>query len=146
MTRPGTIVIALLLLGLAAAAALTGALEWTHALAGAVVVAVLVGIYRDTGTTAEDPDWHHPREETRTGGRHEVSDLGWSLLGRDRRVKDRVTRRVRDIALTRLRHAGRDTTGLGVDLNGRPTVRTLVTWLDAIERLPDTPDERDPRP
>ncbi|RPF21542.1 hypothetical protein [Myceligenerans xiligouense] len=145
MTRPGTIVVAALLVGLAAAAALTGALAWTHALAGAIVVAVLVGVHRGTETTVEDPDWHDRPEETRTGGRHEVSDLGWAVLGGDGRVKDSVARRVRALALARLRRAGRDTTSLGVDLRERPTLRTLARWLDAIERIPDTPDERGPR-
>ncbi|MBE1874913.1 hypothetical protein [Myceligenerans pegani] len=152
MTRPGTIVVAVLLLLGGAAAAVTGALEWTHALAGAVVAATLVAVYRDTATAAEDPGWRHPRGEARPGGRHEVSDLGWSMLDGRGRVRDRVVRRVRDLAAARLRRAGRDPASLdvdlGVDLRARPTLRTLVTWLDAIERLPDapdTPDERGPR-
>ncbi|MBO0610224.1 hypothetical protein [Myceligenerans salitolerans] len=140
MTRPGTITAAVLLVALATAAAYTGMLPWTHALAGAIVLTVLIGIYRGSDTTVEDPDWHHRREEARAGGRHEVSDLGWSMLGTDGRVKEQVARRVRDLARARLRRAGHDTTRLGVDLRGRPTVRTLATWLDAIERIPDTPE------
>lgn len=160
MTRPGVLVAAAALLCLAAGAALTGILPWTHALAGALVLATLLAVYRATGTVIEDPDWPRRPQETRSGGRHEVSDLGWSLLGRDGRVREQVAHRVRDLARARLRGTTGTTgatpddrddldprlTRLGIDPHTRPTTRTLSTWLDTIERLTDDPDEKEPRP
>ncbi|MBL0888932.1 hypothetical protein, partial [Myceligenerans indicum] len=128
LARPGTIAIAALLLLLATAAVLTGALEWSHALAAATVAAVLVGIYRAGGTAGEDPTWPRRPETMRAGGRHEVSDLGWSMTAGDGRVKERVAARVRTLALTRLRRAGRDPDALGIDLHTRPTPRTCLLY------------------
>ncbi|GAB4085563.1 hypothetical protein GCM10028784_21930 [Myceligenerans cantabricum] len=151
MTSPGTITVAVLLLLTAGAVALAGALPWTHALAGALVVAVLVGVHRSNATPVDDPTWPRRAEEPHAGGRHEVSDLGWSLLDGDGHVKDHVTRRVRTLAARRLHRTGHDTRDLpaaladrlGTDLGPRPTTRTLTSWLDAIDRLPD---DKDPRP
>ncbi|GAB2484461.1 hypothetical protein GCM10027063_28030 [Promicromonospora xylanilytica] len=113
-----------------------------------------------TGSTT-DPEWPRTPVEARAGGRHDVSDLGWSVFGRDGHVTDRVVRRIRALAADRLRAHGIDPADpaaqphaerlLGARVlrqlkSGQPpTARTVKTWLDAIERLGAAPTTEEHR-
>jgi hypothetical protein len=113
----------------------------------------------DAGTG--DPEWPHRAAELRAGGRHDVSELGWSVFGRDGHVTERVVRRIRALAADRLRAHGVDPSDpattpeaerlLGATVlrqltSGRPpTARTVQTWLDAIERLGPAPTTEENR-
>jgi hypothetical protein len=132
-------------------------IEPGYAVAAVALAGALSVVWAATEGSTGDPEWPHLDIEARAGGRHDVSDLGWSVFGRDGRVTDRVVRRVRALAAARLRAHGVDPTDpaarpdaerlLGArvlrQLSSRnpPTARTVQTWLDAIERLQprDTP-------
>jgi DNA/RNA-binding domain of Phe-tRNA-synthetase-like protein len=144
--------------------AATGLVIWQvidpwHAAATAALATALSILWSatapTTGTTTSDPAWPRTPVEARAGGRHDVSDLGWSVFGRDGHVTDRVVRRIRTLAADRLRAHGVDPADpaaqpdaerlLGArvlrQLTSRqpPTARTVKTWLDAIERLGAAP-------
>jgi hypothetical protein len=142
--------------GLAAA----GLVYWNvvdpwHAVAATAVATAISILWSATDATVPDPEWPHLPIQARAGGRHDVSDLGWSVFGRDGHVTDRVVRRIRALAADRLRAHGVDPTDptaepeaerlLGArvlrQLRSRqpPTARTVQTWLDAIDRLGAAP-------
>jgi hypothetical protein len=147
------------LAGLAAA----GLVHWHivdlgHAAAAATLataMSILWSATEPTGPTTSDPEWPRTAIEARAGGRHDVSDLGWSVFGRDGHVTDRVVRRIRALAADRLRAHGIDPADPAAEpdaerllgarvlrqLTSRqpPTARTVKTWLDAIERLGAAP-------
>ena len=143
----------------AAALAFWNILDLWHAVAAAAL-AIAMSILRTAARSAEasgagDPEWPTTALAARAGGRHDVSDLSWSVFGRDGRVTDRVVRRVRALAADRLRAHGVDPSDpaarpeaerlLGahvvLQLSSRnpPTARTVRTWLDAIDRLGAAP-------
>lgn len=135
----------------ATAAAWTGFLDPWHAFAAAGLITTLAIVWTATGTAVDDPAWPRRTEEVRAGGRHDVSDLGWSTFGRDGRVTDRVVHRVRALADRRLRLLGVDPDDpaqrpeverlLGARVLAQmtsrqpPTARSLQAWLDAVDRL-----------
>ncbi|MEV0953273.1 hypothetical protein [Promicromonospora sp. NPDC050249] len=142
--------------GLAAA----GLVHWNvvdpwHAIAAAAVATAISILWSATDTTIPDPEWPHLPIEARAGGRNDVSDLGWSVFGRDGRVTDRVVRRIRALAADRLRAHGVDPSDPAAEpdaerllgarvlrqLKSRqpPTARTVQTWLEAIDRLGPAP-------
>jgi hypothetical protein len=126
-----------------------------HALATAAVATAISILWSATDTTTPDPGWPDLHIEARAGGRHDVSDLGWSVFGRDGHVTDRVVRRIRALAADRLRAHGVDPADPAAEpdaerllgarvlrqLKSRqpPTARTVQTWLDAIDRLGAAP-------
>lgn len=132
-----------------------------HAAAAVALACATSVLWSATGTTVADPEWPRTAEEIRAGGRHDVSDLGWSVFGRDGHVTDRVVRRIRDLAADRLRAHGVDPADpaarpeaerlLGATvvrqlMSGHPpTARTVQTWLDAIERLGPAPTTEENR-
>ncbi|WP_125775964.1 hypothetical protein [Antribacter gilvus] len=136
---------------LAVLAAVTRWLDPWHALTLACVIVSVVGLAKATEQREDDPQWPRHTEAVRAGGRHDVSDLGWSTFGRDGLVTDRVVDRVREIARARLRVLGVDPSDpaqqaeierllgpavvAGLSSRTPPTARTLQTWLDAIDRL-----------
>lgn len=127
---------------------------WHAAAATALTCAVTV-VWSATESTVADPEWPRTPVDARPGGRHDVSELGWSVFGRDGLVTDRVVRRVRALAADRLRAHGVDVTDpaarpeaerlLGADVLRQlssgvpPRGRTVQTWLDAVERLGAAP-------
>ncbi len=142
--------------GLAAAGlAYWNVLDPWHAVAAAAVASAISILWSATEATIPDPEWPHLPIEARAGGRHDVSDLGWSVFGRDGRVTDRVVRRIRALAADRLRAHGVDPSDPAAEpdaerllgarvlrqLKSRqpPTARTVQTWLDAIDRLGAAP-------
>ncbi|WP_423464593.1 hypothetical protein ACO229_08790 [Promicromonospora sp. MS192] len=128
---------------------------WHAAAATALACAVSI-VWAATETTVADPEWPRTAVDARPGGRHDVSDLGWSVFGRDGLVTDRVVRRIRALAVDRLRAHGVDaedpatrpeverllgTTVVRQLASGMPPrARTVQGWLDAIERLGPAPD------
>lgn len=136
MIRTATVVTTVILLLVAALAVITGTLGWSHAVGGALVLAVLSGLRHAARTRSPDPGWPRRATEIRTGGRHEVSDLGWTMIGADGRITDQAVARLRRLAAHRLDDAGLPPDHLGTDLRGRPRMRTFRTWLDAVDRLP----------
>jgi hypothetical protein len=116
---------------------------------------------------AGDTVWPRVPDVRRDGNRRDVSDLGWSVLGRDGRVTVAAARRVRRLTERRLAHHGvddLDDPGAASDLarllgprtartvhglvtDGRlPTPAELDTWLVALDQLdqaPSTPDRPD---
>lgn len=126
-----------------------------HAAAAAAVATAISILWAATDTNTTDPEWPHLPLEARAGGRHDVSDLGWSVFGRDGHVTDRVVRRIRALAADRLRAHGVDPSDPAAEpdaerllgarvlhqLKSRrpPTARTVQTWLEAIERLGPAP-------
>jgi hypothetical protein len=121
---------------------------------------------------AGDTVWPRIPDVRRDGNRRDVSDLGWSVLGRDGRVTVTAARRVRRLTERRLAHAGTDDLadpGAATEVarllgpraartvsdlvtDGRlPTPAELDAWLAALDRLDqldpttshDTPDRPD---
>jgi hypothetical protein len=142
--------------GLAAA----GLVHWNvvdpwHAVAAAAVATATSILWSATDSTIADPEWPPLLVQARAGGRHDVSELGWSVFGRDGHVTDRVVRRIRALAADRLRAHGIDPSDPAAEpeaerllgarvvcqLKSRqpPTARTVQTWLDAIDRLGAAP-------
>lgn len=135
-------------------------LDVPHAVAVVALACTLSVLWAATNTPADDPEWPRTHHEARAGGRHDVSDLGWSVFGRDGFVTDRVVRRIRALAADRLRAHGVDPADpaarpdaerlLGPDVlrqltSGQPpTARTVQTWLDAIEHLGAAPSTAPP--
>ena len=116
------------------------------ALAATAVVGVVAG-RRELG---HDLSWPTLPGQDRGGHRHEVSQLSWSLTGRDGRVSDHGLRRLREVAATRLRLAGIDPddddavrAALGTpawrvlrcSASAAPTVRALDVCLVALDQL-----------
>ncbi|MFD2795298.1 hypothetical protein ACFS27_17190 [Promicromonospora vindobonensis] len=153
-----------------AALAATGLVIWQvvdpwHAAAAATLATATSILWSatgsTTGSTTSDPEWPRNPVEARAGGRHDVSDLGWSVFGRDGHVTDRVVRRIRALAADRLRAHGIDPADPAAEpdaerllgarvlrqLKSRqpPTARTVKTWLDAIERLGAAPTTEEHR-
>ncbi|PUB26204.1 hypothetical protein C8K30_106293 [Promicromonospora sp. AC04] len=126
-----------------------------HAIAAVALAVAASVLWSGTEATVDDPQWPPVAIEARAGGRHDVSDLGWSVFGRDGLITDRVVRRVRALAADRLRAHGVDPSDpaarpdaerlLGARVHRQllshapPTARTMQTWLDAIERLGAAP-------
>lgn len=153
MSVPARLVVRLAaIVVVAAALGLGGVLDPTHAVllgcVGLAVVAVSAG-----SADEWSQEWPERPFEGRSGARSGVSDLGWQVFGRERRVRGRIVERVRGIAAARLALLGVDAGDpaqwpdverlLGARVaNGLasaqpPTARTLQTWLDAIDRLGD---------
>lgn len=147
--------------GLAAALAaalvvsVAGWLDPVHAFLLAAVAVAVTLVWRRLDDGSEGP-WPVPPEESRPGARHDVSELGWATFTRSGEVSERVLRRVRAVAASRLARHGLDAADpmhaadvdrlLGADVaaglaSGRaPTARVLGHWLDALERIgPDAP-------
>ena len=116
------------------------------AVAAAAAAASLVG-HRDRGV---ELGWPALSDEDRGGHRHEVSQISWSLTGRDGRVAEHGLRQLRAVAAGRLWSVGIDPdddvavrTALGErawrTLRARPTdaptVRALDACLTALEDL-----------
>jgi len=126
-----------------------------HALATVVLAGATSILWSATDTTTDDPEWPRTAVQARAGGRHDVSELGWSVFGRDGHVTDRVVRRIRALAADRLHAHGVDPADpaarpqaeqlLGATVvrqltsGHAPTARTVQSWLDAIERLGPAP-------
>lgn len=126
-----------------------------HAAAATALACALTVVWSATERQVADPEWPRVAFEARPGGRHDVSDLGWAAFGRDGRVTDRVVRRVRALAVDRLRAHGVDASDpdaradverlLGARVVRQlasgvpPRGRTVQEWLDAIERLGPAP-------
>ena len=148
------------------ALAATGLVIWQvvdlwHATAAATLATATSILWSATEHATSDPEWPRNPVEARAGGRHDVSDLGWSVFGRDGHVTDRVVRRIRALAADRLRAHGIDPTDPAAEpaaerllgarvlqqLKSRqpPTARTVKTWLDAIERLGAAPTTEEHR-
>ncbi|WP_369372784.1 hypothetical protein AB1046_04565 [Promicromonospora sp. Populi] len=150
------VVIVTVLVGLTAGGlVLWNVIDPGHATAAVALACALAVVWSATDDETADPEWTHLDVTARAGGRHDVSDLGWSVFGRDGRVTDRVVLRIRALAATRLRAHGVDPADpaarpeierlLGVRVLRQlsstlpPTARTVQTWLDAIERLDTAP-------
>lgn len=132
-----------------------------HAVATVALACATSILWAATDATTGDPEWPRTVVGIRAGGRHDVSDLGWSVFGRDGHVTDRVVRRIRALAADRLRAHGVDPADptatpdaerlLGATVlrqltSGRPpTARTVQSWLDAIERLGPAPTTEENR-
>jgi hypothetical protein len=148
------------------ALAATGLAYWNvvdpaHAFAATALACALGILWSATDATTDDPEWPRPPVAARAGGRHDVSDLGWSVFGRDGYVTDRIVRRIRALAADRLRVHGVDPADPAAEpdaerllgarvlrqLKSRqpPTARTVQTWLDAIERLGAAPTTEENR-
>jgi len=135
-------------------------LEVPHAVAVVALACTLSVLWAATERGTADPEWLPTFTGARAGGRHDVSDLGWSVFGRDGFVTDRVVRRIRALAADRLRAHGVDPADpaarpdaerlLGATVlrqltSGQPpTARTVQTWLDALERLGAAPSSTAP--
>jgi hypothetical protein len=153
----GVVVTAALALAGAVALSVAGWLDAAHAFLLAAALVTVVIVWRGLDAGAEAPLPHLPQER-RAGGRHDVSELAWATLTRDRTVSRRVLRRVRAVAVTRLRRLGVDLDDpaqraaaerlLGADVvDGLvylrpPAPHTLHAWLDAIERVGSEPVPR----
>jgi hypothetical protein len=138
-----------------------GVVDPWHAVAAAALACALTILWSATDATIDDPEWPHTAVQARAGGRNDVSDLGWSVFGRDGHVTDRVVRRIRALAVDRLRAHGVDPSDPAAEpdaerllgarvvqqLKSRqpPTARTVQTWLDAIERLGAAPTTEEHR-
>jgi hypothetical protein len=121
---------------------------------------VVVLVWRRLDDGSEEP-WPAPPEESRPGARHDVSELGWATFTRSGEVSERVMRRVRALAASRLARHGVDAAEpahaaeverlLGADVaaglaSGRaPTARVLGRWLDALERIGSDATDRAPQ-
>ncbi|WP_265521211.1 hypothetical protein [Oerskovia flava] len=148
----------LLVLAAATLTALLGAGP-AHVLAVLGTGLTLVVLAATAGHTHET-DWSHTPRPDRDGARRDVSELGWSILGKDGRVNQRVVRRTRALAAQRLAIHGVDLADpadaseaarlLGQRVHRQllhddhPTPRTLQAWLSTLERLapPTAPHER----
>ncbi|MFC8798404.1 hypothetical protein ACFT2C_11780 [Promicromonospora sp. NPDC057138] len=144
----------------AAGLVLWSVVDVAHALAAVALASTISVLWSATEHPAGDPEWPGTVVEARAGGRHDVSDLGWSVFGRDGFVTERVVRRVRALAADRLRAHGVDPADpaarpdaerlLGAAVlrqltSGRPpTARTVQSWLDVIERLGAAPSTASP--
>ena len=87
-------------------ALLAGFAYVTVALVGAAAVAGLLVLTRLE--PRPDPEFDRPQFDRRHGARGEVQELAWAMVGRDGRVSDRILRRVREVATTRLARHGLD--------------------------------------
>ena len=135
-------------------------LDLPHAAAVVALACTISVLWAATDASTSDPEWPPTSLEARAGGRHDLSELGWSVFGRDGFVTDRVVRRIRALAADRLRAHGVDPADptarpdaerlLGTDVlrqltSGQPpTAHTVQTWLDAIERLGPAPSTAGP--
>lgn len=122
--------------------------------------AVLVGCLLTSAFLLSVHAWNDawlgwPRRPTgsRAGGRDQVSNLSWQAFDRDNLVRSQVVHRVGALAAARLARLGVDVgdpaqqgeverllgprVAAGLGSAKRPTARTLQSWLDAIDRLPD---------
>lgn len=127
----------------------------THAGAIVALAGTTSVLWAATDAGPADPEWPETFTGARAGGRHDISDLGWSVFGRDGFVTDRVVHRIRALAADRLRAHGVDPADpaarpdaerlLGATVlrqltsGSPPTARTVQTWLDALERLGAAP-------
>jgi hypothetical protein len=150
----------LVTLGAALLLAVTRVLDVGHAvlLPAALLACWYAWKAVDDGVQAR---WPAPPEESRHGGRADISELGWAAFTRDGRVSARITHRVRALASRRLAAHGVDLDDpgqhraaarlLGDDVvtglvdRSPPTARTLHRWLDAIDSLTPEP-QRTGRP
>lgn len=146
----GVVLRVLVVAALAAALGVGGVLDPTHAVVLGLVGIAAVGL-RAAAADEFGAEWPSRSFESRAGARGAVSDLSWQVFGRDRRVRERVVERVRDLATARLALLGVDAddpsqageverllgprVAAGLDAPRPPTARTLQTWLDAIDGL-----------
>jgi hypothetical protein len=141
---------------------LTGVLDLLHAALLVVVVTAVTLLWRRLDDGDESP-WPDLPVDRREGARNDVSELGWATFTRSGAVGDRVLRRVRALAATRLADHGVDLSApggpqaaarlLGTDVVDGLTSRRQVgrgevhRWLDAIEALDaPAPDAAPPPP
>ncbi|PTU55982.1 hypothetical protein DBB34_11370 [Sphaerisporangium cinnabarinum] len=110
---------------------------------------------------AGDTVWPHLPTLRRDGNRRDVSDLAWSVLGRDGRVTPTTARRMRHLTDQLLARHGTGPlddptaapavahllgprvarTAHDLTTTGRlPTPAELHAWLTALDRLPTTPE------
>ncbi|MCR1982157.1 hypothetical protein NSA53_07865 [Cellulosimicrobium cellulans] len=113
---------------------------------------------------AGDTVWPHLPTLRRDGNRRDVSDLAWSVLGRDGRVTPTAARRMRHLTDQLLARHGTGPlddptaapavahllgprvarTAHDLTTTGRlPTPAELHAWLTALDRLPTTPERPD---
>ncbi|WP_315098290.1 hypothetical protein [uncultured Cellulomonas sp.] len=119
----------------------------TSALLGLLVAAGVLLLSRLDGTP--DPGWDRERLDRRHGARGEVQDLAWAMVGRDGRIGERVLRRLREVARSRLARHGmtlddphaqsllgtRAVRTLTRTTSPLPTVADVVHTLDVLDRL-----------
>ena len=126
----------------------------TVALVGAAAVAGLLVLTRLE--PRPDPEFDRPQFDRRHGARGELQELAWAMVGRDGRASDRMLRRVREVASTRLERHGLDLTDPAdeasiQELVGSKVFRTLTRTrsprpkmsevrqaVDALERIGTT--------
>lgn len=141
-----------LAVALCAALGFGGILDPTHAALCAFLLLAVV-LLQGRRPPPLEAEWPSHSFGHRAGGRDAVSDLSWQVFGEDRRASDRIVRRANDLAAARLALLGVDPADparrgeverllgasvvAGLASGQRPTVRTLQTWLDAIDRLRD---------
>lgn len=134
-----------------------------HALMLTALGVAGVLLWHRTGYTG-DTVWPRVPDVRRDGNRRDVSDLGWSVLGRDGRVTAAAARRVRHLTERRLARHGVDDLadpGAATDVarllgpraartvhdlvtdDRLPTPAELDTWLAALDRI-DQPDQPEP--
>jgi hypothetical protein len=77
-------------------------------LIGAVAAGVVLLLQRLD--QPEDPDFEHLRADRRDGARGDLQELTWAMVARDGRVGERVLRRIKVVAASRLARHGLDLT------------------------------------
>ncbi|GII99121.1 hypothetical protein CLV28_1762 [Sediminihabitans luteus] len=147
---------------LAAVAAAVLGIEPLHVLA---LLALIVSAAALWNTAPDDSPVELPATPgwSRDGTRRDVSQLAWAVHGRDRRVGERVIRRLRDLATTTLATHGVDLADptqadraralLGpsahdalTDTTRMPTPRTAAAVMTTLEQLAARTPERQNHP
>ena len=128
----------------------------TAALVGLLVAAGVLVLTRLDGTP--DPGWDRERLDRRHGARGEVQDLTWAMVGRDGRTGERVMRRLREVATSRLARHGltvedpeaerqlgaRAVRTLRRTHSPLPSVADVRHTIDVLDRLGPRRDSDDP--
>ncbi|MEE6273643.1 hypothetical protein V2J56_09825 [Georgenia sp. MJ206] len=146
------------LLGITAVVVVLAYFRFTPAnIALAAAAAGVVGLVLLTQDAGHEHAWPRLTDGTRAGYRHEVSQLSWSMTGRDGRLNSQGVRRLRAVARGRLALHGLDLDGdaeavrnlrgdaayaaLTPPATQGPSARAVSACLRALERLgaPDQP-------
>jgi len=117
------------------------------AIAGGLTVAsaAFVGLLLAAGIllltrldSAPDPGWDRRLYDHRHGARGDVQDLTWAMVGRDGRIGERVLRRVRDVARSRLARHGRSLDDADIEqVLGARAHRTLTSTRSPLPSVAD---------
>jgi len=133
-------------------------LELAFAVSWAMLLAAIV-VARQSGAVLEDPGWSAAHSPFVTQRGSEVSRLAWSFVARTGAAGPTIVRRVRNLTRRRLDHRGIDiddsTHHARADAMLGNNVRAslfqnhvtridIERALDAIERLPLTPESAEP--